>query len=277
MNTLPDDDTPEKPRNDRGDKENAPTPSEIFDAVYNWLLHWWDAPHEKSKPADWVLVVLTIGIAIAAFRSISVFQGQLSEAQRATNLASESFRVDERAWLGIKMQNVSIHATSQGDGRINIDHIIIPIRNSGKTPALNVDGFYVITTRKWNEEIPEYDSVMSNQGWTTEESDQLSSPLANLGMNLRYAVPRPGSTTITYGMGIVHDYVLAPSVEHSFDLGGQNFHRTSPKDGTTPYIYILGAFNYDDIFKLKRRTTKFCLLNDGGEEFRFCIKGQEMN
>ena len=45
------------------------------------------------------MVILTLLISIAAFWSGWLFQGQLTEARKATNLSAESFRIDERAWV----------------------------------------------------------------------------------------------------------------------------------------------------------------------------------
>ncbi len=75
-------------------KHHPPTPSEFISAIYQWLLHWWDVPREKSKAADWAVAALTILIAVAAFWSAFIFQKQLEEARRQTEIS-------ERPWLSI--------------------------------------------------------------------------------------------------------------------------------------------------------------------------------
>jgi hypothetical protein len=57
-------DTPNKKS---ANERNPPTPGEFVDAILHWLRHWWGAPREKSKAADWALAVLTVLIAVAAF------------------------------------------------------------------------------------------------------------------------------------------------------------------------------------------------------------------
>jgi hypothetical protein len=75
------------------------TPTEAIE----WLRIWLTQPNrERSKFSDIAMVALTVLVAIAAFWSVYVFQGQLTEAHRATNLSSESFRTDERAWVEIQ-------------------------------------------------------------------------------------------------------------------------------------------------------------------------------
>src|SRR5271157_674829 len=88
--------------------ENTPTPSEFLGIIFNWLRHWWDAPHEKSKPADWAMVGLTIIIAVTAFWSICVFEGQLKEARRATDLSEKQWHLDHMPWLAIENNTLGI-------------------------------------------------------------------------------------------------------------------------------------------------------------------------
>jgi hypothetical protein len=267
MSTAPSNQAASNPGNNRESKKQLPEKPELPRCIVRWFRGF-HLNREKSKVTDWATAVLTLGVAIAAFWSAWIFQGQLTETRNDAV-------TDQRAWLGIQTQKLSTHAIDQGKGLINIDHIVIPALNSGKSPALNIDGFYIVTLRKWDDAIPDYDLIMKSQGWTTEERDQLSSPLANLDMNIRIA--KPGTLNLTYGHDIVHNYVLAPNDGNSFELGGQNLNRDSPIDGMPLYIYILGGFNYDDIYKTDRHSTRFCLINDAGELFRFCIKGQSMD
>jgi hypothetical protein len=114
--------------NDNGSKNEGdpPTPSEFLD----WLRRWWDAPREKSKAADWVLVGLTVAIAIAAFWSAWVFQGQLEEAKRTTELTREA----QRPW--IKITDVELR---KGYGPIKTLAFHWPLTGAEVPPMLQIE------------------------------------------------------------------------------------------------------------------------------------------
>jgi hypothetical protein len=104
-------------------REFSPQPSEVLKSFCEWL-HGFHNNREKSKAADWALVLLTFLTAVAAFVSAWLFQAQLTEQRR-------SYRLDERAWVEIepvKAQNI--------EGK-RFDFSIIP-KNIGKTAARNV-------------------------------------------------------------------------------------------------------------------------------------------
>jgi hypothetical protein len=104
--------------------DNPPTPTEFL----NWLRHWWDAPREKSKAADWVMVGLTVAVAIAAFWSACIFQAQLTEMHQASIM-------DQRAWVGL----AHVDELQPFDGALeHYPKFSLRFVNSGKTPATNV-------------------------------------------------------------------------------------------------------------------------------------------
>jgi len=111
-----------------------PTPSEFIDAVHDWLLHWWDAPHEKSKPADWAMVGLTIGVAVAAFVSAFIIQGQLEEARTQTRLSVRPFvGLDDEG--GDAIQNSVLHIDENGNAYMQY---VIRGKNFSIAPAMEV-------------------------------------------------------------------------------------------------------------------------------------------
>jgi len=110
---------------DAPDQQRPPSPSKFFIAVYHWLLHWWDAPREKSKAADWAVAVLTVAIAIAAIWSACIFQGQLEEARRLTIIS-------ERPWLDINVEPSS-DLTFNNEG-VNVT-VTFLVKNFGKSIA----------------------------------------------------------------------------------------------------------------------------------------------
>jgi hypothetical protein len=111
-------------------EKEPPTPVEFVAAVTHWLRHWWEAPREKSKAADWMLVVLTVLIAGAAFWSAFIFRNQLHDT-------SEAFRIDERAWVGLEpIKAIPVAARTKKIGAAF--NYPIYIRNFGKTVARDV-------------------------------------------------------------------------------------------------------------------------------------------
>jgi hypothetical protein len=133
-------------------EEGSPTPSEVIGIVINWLRHWWDVPREKSKAADWAMVVLTTAIAVAAFWSIWFVQGQLKEARRATDLSEQQWKSQLVPWLGLEDNAVSISPTLQfawspalAYPTIYAGPVNYVIKNFGPAPAFHEwDAIYVI-------------------------------------------------------------------------------------------------------------------------------------
>ncbi len=69
--------------------DDDPRLEDLVRALITWLQNWRAAPRERSKTADWAMVVLTLLAAIAAICSAIIFQGQPKEARRATEAAQE--------------------------------------------------------------------------------------------------------------------------------------------------------------------------------------------
>lgn len=119
------------------DKED-PQFEDLLRAVISWLQNWRAVPRERSKAADWAVVILTVLLAIAAFWSAFLFQGQLTEARKAGDLASESFRMDERAWIVLEKVNPTLTAPANAKFPASFN-CEISLRNVGKTVATNVE------------------------------------------------------------------------------------------------------------------------------------------
>src|SRR5437870_13539340 len=76
MNAAPHDKLTNTPKSAADGTESPPSRSEVMVIVLNWLRHYWDAPHKKSKSTDWAIAALPVMIAGADFRSAFIFNSQ---------------------------------------------------------------------------------------------------------------------------------------------------------------------------------------------------------
>lgn len=110
-----------------------PRIEDVIRALISWLENC-----EQSKAADWAMVVLTVAVASAAFWSANIFQGQLTEARKATSLASDSFRIDERAWIVLDPIKPTFLAAA--DDKFPAAYSCdLYLRNVGKTVATDIE------------------------------------------------------------------------------------------------------------------------------------------
>jgi hypothetical protein len=186
----------------------------------------------------------------------------------------KNFALDQRAWLGIYNEKTQISQSKNND-LPGIKHISFWVRNSGRTPALNIDGFVIVTTAAYDQPVPNYETLMAAHGWTEKTQ------------GITYHHPKPGEPYVL-GQNIVIGDIVAPGSEGPFDIDfnaikDNTLNREAP-DGSTLWVYVLGAFTYDDIYKhdwtyeSARHKTTFCLVNHMPYEgFASCPSGQTMN
>jgi hypothetical protein len=190
-------------------------------------------------------------------------------AQQALTASINASRSDQRAWIGVYNDKTAIDRVNHGDS-INVAQVSLWVRNSGKTPALNVNGFVILTTGNWDEEPPDYDNLLKTKGWTT---DGTTGTNYNQHRGERYLL----------GESFVRGMILAPGADGPFVFSPQavndnTVNRESPKDHSTMSMYVLGAFAYDDIFGVKRHTTKWCFVQRmPGDNWAPCQTGQWMD
>ena len=132
MSATPNRQPSTNPRRNRRDREYSPTPSQVMRCFIGWLrgFHW---NREKAKVTDWLVVILTLGVAVAAIWSVWVFQGQLDEARKST-------RLSVRPWIGLDEGQSAIETTPlqiDKDGNAALVYKIVA-KNYGSTPAANV-------------------------------------------------------------------------------------------------------------------------------------------
>ncbi|HLV95521.1 MAG TPA: hypothetical protein VKS44_10060 [Candidatus Acidoferrales bacterium] len=138
VNSAPRAEAPSDPRKETPNQKGDSFWPKIAEAIRFWLHRYWETPREKAKWTDGATVVLTLLIAIAAFWSACIFQGQLT-------VARQTMEAQTRPWVGsgeVKVKNPMfvVYPSNPIQGRTQISFAIdIPIKNFGNSPAFHVD------------------------------------------------------------------------------------------------------------------------------------------
>jgi hypothetical protein len=132
MGTAPNHNPANRPQGKREDTEYFPTASQVLRCLVVWL-HGFHLDREKPKFTDWLTVILTLLVAIAAFMSALIFQGQLDEARKST-------RLSVRPWIGLDEGDKAIETSPlQIDANGNVSILYkISGKNYSNSPASNV-------------------------------------------------------------------------------------------------------------------------------------------
>jgi len=149
MSDTPDQESAPLNGPDAEEEHNPPTQSQVMEAIVYWLRHWWDSPREKSKAADWVMVALTVLIALAAFWSARIFQRQLTEARNATELSRETLISTQRAYVSVTGLEIR---PKLDDNQQKLWAISPVFENTGNTPTKNLR--WAGTMRDWDPYLP---------------------------------------------------------------------------------------------------------------------------
>lgn len=132
MSATPRGKSSSNPERTREDAEYSPTPTQVVRCLILWFrgFHW---NREKPKATDWVTVGLTFLVAVAAFWSAWIFQGQLNEVRRST-------RLSVRPWVGLDEGLDAIETTPLQVNAGGTAGLVYTIRtkNYSNTPAANV-------------------------------------------------------------------------------------------------------------------------------------------
>jgi hypothetical protein len=188
--------------------------------------------------------------AVSTAQQLKILQGQLTQQEKAMEL-------DQRAWVGVP-EFATIGGSLSPDGNIfSFSGLNIMLRNSGKTPALNLS----VVNLEFSE-----DSRKRIEGYDTEIFRQIPKGL------------RKGFV----GDLFPSQQVLAPGA--SLPIGAsQGNHWTIAYDSVIDskrrfnIPYILGKITYTDIFSGKKHVTEFCFERNAGTNFVLCPRGNWMN
>lgn len=256
METAPDNDSNETPEHKARETDNSPTPSAVLEAALIWLRSFWNAPRQKSKWTEIVTVVLTLGIAVAAFWSAFIFQGQLKEARKATNSVSDSFRIDERAW--IEIEPITPIQISKEDATFSAGFIcnIYP-KNVGRTVARDV-------VVKAQDMGGMEDFGRNAEAMRATQDKMLLGGFKEMGTNKPVIVPsNPVPKVLAPNSVSPAPFRLTCQAPQHFPDGHQALH------------YMVGRIDYCDQFQIKH-WLKFCfyVVNARGEVWT-CQEGND--
>jgi len=129
MNAAPHDKLTNTPKSEADGTESPPSRSEVMVIVLNWLRHYWDAPHKKSKSTDWAIAALTLMIAGAAFWSAFIFNSQLRAMRK-------QFEATDRPWIKAEPK-VESAITFHDNGDLSMSVTFI-LNNVGHSIATDV-------------------------------------------------------------------------------------------------------------------------------------------
>src|SRR5437762_3066063 len=170
MSTPPNTNAASNPGNNREKESQFPEKPEMPRSIIKWFRSF-HLNREKPKITDHLTVVLTLVVAIAAFWSACIFQGQLTEMRRGAI-------VDQRAWVA----PFDIQSEHNSIGEI---YFKVLYKNTGKTPALRTSSW--IGTTAFLDQIPNSDPVpkltdaqglMAPDGiWNTSTIDHAFKPV----------------------------------------------------------------------------------------------------
>jgi hypothetical protein len=226
--------------------EHAPSPADVCAAVCRWLDHYWDVKREKAKWTDIAMVVLTLLVAVAAFVSALIFQGQLSESRKATVAATQNFMLDERAWVEIEPIKPVLIANSSPDRAMFFCNIYP--KNVGKTAATDIVVRALSLTS--SEAFGNSDEQIRNT-----QDKMLLNKFTEMGTEQPVVVPdNPVSKVLGPGATAAAPFRLGCSEPATF------------KSGFQMREYIVGRIDYSDQFRIKH-WLKFCyfVVNRRGE------------
>jgi hypothetical protein len=117
--------------------------------------------YKKNLCVQWVIGLGTWAAVMAASVYAGIAANQLTQMRRAThaaetaaNIADQSMRVDQRAWMTVSVPTKS--ALVGSDTKPIPASIPITFDNIGKTPAVNIEMKIVVTIQK-SDELPVFD------------------------------------------------------------------------------------------------------------------------
>lgn len=210
---------------------------------------------EKIRQAAENMVIQDQRIADNARNAIEASNRQ---SRDALNASIANAQLDQRAWVGVP-EFVTTGGSQSSDGKIfSFNELLIVIRNSGKTPALNLSAATLALSKDSLEKIGDYDAEIAKISAKFSGQSQM-----NTGPS---------------GALFPAEQVLSPgaAINQIASQGGQ---WTIRDDVNNRFFipYVLGKITYNDIFSRKKHTAEFCFERNVGSNFVPCFHGNWMD
>jgi hypothetical protein len=212
-----------------------------------------------------------------------------SEAQSTSSLNASiaTSQLDQRAWVGVA-DFITMGGTETADRKgFSYQGVQLTIRNSGKTPAINLSAVTMTTSRGWRDKIGNYDEVTAESNRMREaaleklieeqirQNPSMADQIRTRSKEMREISAKAETELFPAGQ------VLAPGVamtQRTIGINYENLRTSATGSPDLQIVYILGKVTYNDIFvKTPLHTTEFCIMRRGGTQFDICPTGNLMN
>jgi hypothetical protein len=186
-----------------------------------------------------------------------------NNANKSLRATQESFRADQRAWMGVVYFKADISDTEV----LTVGGSVV-LKNMGKTPALHMSGRTLSITLSGQAPVPDFDQEYERFRKYNERAKTSNPSYAD-------------TTKMNYFSGEEHsalDHQLfpdgmlcPPGTEMKVTImAGETFTKPELFRTHSSVIYVLGKITYDDIFQNNKHTTKFCAMYAGDNILQFC-------
>ena len=180
----------------------------------------------------------------------------IAQSKTALDASIESSRFDQRAWLSIA--GVQTTGGNITNGKFTFKSVTIVIRNTGKTPAIDVNRAccYLTTEPFFAKTVPSFDGETEN---------------ARLHKTRGTLISNVNSTTFIEG---ISSFPPNTAFEETLiDLESVYL----PLDAQS-IVYLVGKVTYRDVFDgTKPHTTTVCVMNKMRATFVVCPTGIQMD
>jgi hypothetical protein len=190
--------------------------------------------------------------------------------ERALNAAIESADQDRRPWVGLPNFRCD-ECTSDTNGTISVGNLFGIMENSGKTPAIKMVVNAAWADRLRSDPIPDYDSLGASTRDPYKAPDWMRPADAEqLNKTLALTKKFTEAPMVVLPPNAVRQLPIIGSIKASRII--------IAKYEDQKIFYVVGKITYSSTSKPDIvHTTKFCLMNEFGANFRFCPTGNDMN
>ncbi len=215
-------------------------------------------------------------LATEAKRSADISQAAMEAGIKATQL-------DQRAWVGLS-EFATVGGAQSADGRtFSFQSVRIAVRNSGRTPAINLSVVLMQTMLPRGQAVGDYDTFTTEfNRRREEESAKLTADEIKRNPEMADRIRARDREHRALLSRAEHDLfpagqVLAPGVTITQGTGSASY-GVRGEPFTQNVVYILGKISYNDIFSgTQKHITKFCLMREFGTQFMSCPTGNHMD